>query len=115
VLACREHLLVHRASELRPGTVMELLGRCDALRKPDRFALLLNACLADARGRLGFEGKAYPSIDYLLACRDAARAVDAGAIAARLEDKSRIAEVVLQARVEAIAAVDKSRYFPQSA
>ncbi|GAB3258772.1 multifunctional CCA addition/repair protein [Chitinimonas naiadis] len=113
LLACREHLIVHRAAELRSSTVQDLLGRCDALRKPERFARMLDACVADARGRLGFETKAYPQADYLLACRDAARGVDAGAIAQQVADKTQIAEAVLRARVAAIAGLDKSIYFPK--
>ncbi len=67
----RDHLLVHKVRELRPGTLLELLDRFDAFRKPDRFELALNACECDARGRLGFEDDPYPQTDYL---RDAAKA-----------------------------------------
>jgi tRNA nucleotidyltransferase (CCA-adding enzyme) len=67
----RDHLLVHKVRELRPETLLGLLERFDAFRKPDRFELALNACECDARGRLGFEDCAYPQTDYL---RDAARA-----------------------------------------
>lgn len=67
----RDHLLVHRVRELRPQTLLELLERFEAFRKPDRFELALAACECDARGRLGFEDCAYPQTDYL---RQAARA-----------------------------------------
>jgi tRNA nucleotidyltransferase (CCA-adding enzyme) len=65
ILAARYHTLVHRALELRPATVVTLLENCDALRRPERFAELLLACEADARGRSGRENAPYPQVDYL--------------------------------------------------
>ncbi|HET6782275.1 MAG TPA: multifunctional CCA addition/repair protein, partial [Pseudoxanthomonas sp.] len=53
IMACREHLNVHRLNELRDATVLELLARCDAFRKPERIAQLALVCEADKRGRLG--------------------------------------------------------------
>ena len=44
VMACREHLNVHRLDELRDATVFELLARCDAFRKPERIAQLARVC-----------------------------------------------------------------------
>lgn len=75
VLAAREHTHVHRALELRPETVLRLLEACDALRRPERFAELLLACEADARGRTGRENAPYPQADYLRAALAAAAAV----------------------------------------
>ncbi len=103
IMVCRDHTNVHRALELRAATVLELFGRCDGLRKPDRFAAMLDACAADARGRLGFEDRAYPQADYLQALLKAAREVDAGAIAGATEDKAQIPQRVATARTEAIA------------
>src|SRR5690606_34817482 len=65
VLASLYHGLVHRAEELRPGTVLELLENTDALRRPERFEQLLLACEADARGRTGFENRPYPQRQWL--------------------------------------------------
>jgi tRNA nucleotidyltransferase (CCA-adding enzyme) len=59
VLVARLHGKVHRAEELRPGTILELLEATDALRRPARFERFLLACEADARGR-GPELKAKP-------------------------------------------------------
>lgn len=58
-LASRFHLDIHRAVELRPGTVLRKLVQMDALRRPERFAELLLVCEADARGRLGLEDRHY--------------------------------------------------------
>jgi len=61
----KQHLLVHRAFELRPSTLLKLLETVDAFRKPERFEQLLLACEADMRGRTGLEAKPYPVADYL--------------------------------------------------
>ncbi|MGQ0620328.1 MAG: multifunctional CCA addition/repair protein [Panacagrimonas sp.] len=70
LMVTRDHLLVHKVKELRPGTLLELLERFEAFRRPDRFELALKSCECDARGRLGFEDCAYPQTDFL---REAAR------------------------------------------
>ena len=67
MLAARHHTLVHRAAELKPATVLTLLEDCDAFRRPERFAELLLACEADARGRAGRETEPYPQAAYLKA------------------------------------------------
>lgn len=101
ILAAREHTIVHRALELRPGTVLELLERCDALRRPERFSDLLLACEADARGRTGLESSPYPQRAYLMSALAAVREVSLGAeerqfltgaaIGERLREKRRAA------------------------
>jgi tRNA nucleotidyltransferase (CCA-adding enzyme) len=103
VMTCREHTLVHTAEQLRPETVLALLTRCDALRRPERFTQMLDACVADARGRYQFEDCAYPQREYLLAMRAAAAAVDAGQIAAQCSNPKEIASAVAKARESAIA------------
>jgi tRNA nucleotidyltransferase (CCA-adding enzyme) len=75
VLTARQHTLVHRAAELKPETVLKLLDASDAFRRPDRFAELLRACEADARGRTGRETEPYPQADYLKTVLAAAAAV----------------------------------------
>jgi tRNA nucleotidyltransferase (CCA-adding enzyme) len=75
VLTARQHTLVHRAAELKPETVLKLLDASDAFRRPERFAELLRACEADARGRTGRETEAYPQADYLKATFAAAAGV----------------------------------------
>lgn len=102
-LTCLYHTKVHIAYQLRADTVLRLLRDCDALRRPQRFALLLQACVADARGRLHFETAPYPQAAYLQTLLDAALTVDAGRIAAGCQDKRTIAAAVDAARVAAIA------------
>ncbi|MDD5363942.1 MAG: multifunctional CCA addition/repair protein [Gallionellaceae bacterium] len=101
VLAAREHGIVHRADELRPATVVELLERTDAFRRPDRFAELLRVCAADARGRLGRNDDDYPQAERLGAALAAARGIDAGVIA-RASAAGQIPAAIHRARVEAV-------------
>jgi tRNA nucleotidyltransferase (CCA-adding enzyme) len=75
ILTARHHTLVHRALELKPATLLELLEKTDAWRRPERFGALLVACEADARGRAGLEDRAYPQADYLRQAREASAAV----------------------------------------
>ena len=75
VVTARYHTHVHRAFELRAATVLKTLEGCDALRRPERFADLLLACEADARGRTGFEQRDYPQRAFFAAARERAAAV----------------------------------------
>ena len=75
VVTARYHTHVHRAFELRAATVLKTLEGCDALRRPERFADLLLACEADARGRTGFEQRDYPQRAFFAAARERTAAV----------------------------------------
>lgn len=103
LLACAEHLLVHRAAELRPGTIVELLMRADALRRPQRFAKLLLVCEADWRGRLGREREPYPASERLRRALAAIAAVDAAAIARAKPDATVLKVALFEARCRAVA------------
>ena len=102
LVMARQHGNIHRAAELRPATIVQLLQSADAFRKPERFARLLQACESDARGRLGFGERPYPQAERMAAAFKAAAAVDAGAIAKQLEDPTRIKDAIHQARVAAV-------------
>jgi len=103
VVVAREHGHIHRSLEFSAAAVVRLLERCDALRKPARFAQAVQACEADLRGRKGFEADPYPQGARLLAALDAAAGVDAGAIARACADNvPAIRDRVHAARVEAV-------------
>jgi tRNA nucleotidyltransferase (CCA-adding enzyme) len=108
-LACRFHLNVHRAFELRPDTLLGMLERIDAFRRPERLERLLLACEADKRGRLGFAESAYPQAGYVQAARTAAAAVDARAFVEQGLNGEAIGDAMRKARVQAIAKV-RSQY-----
>ncbi len=102
VLVARYHGDVHRAEELRPGTILKVLAATDVFRKPERFEEFVDACACDFHGRSGYEQRAYPPADILRRAAAAARAVDAGAIALEVEDQGRIPGAIEAARLQAV-------------
>ena len=78
-LAARWHGVVHRALELRPATLLDLITETDAFRRPERLLGLLQACKADACSRPG-RGD-YPAAEYVRAAFGVAKGVDAGSVA----------------------------------
>ncbi len=107
-LVAREHGNIHRSNEFAAAAVVRLLERCDALRRPDRFALALLACECDARGRLGLQEQAYPQRPRLLAALALAAAVDTATVATQATARGArgpaIGEAIHAARVQAVAA-----------
>jgi len=103
----REHGNVHRSETLDAAAVMRLLERCDAWRRPQRFAELLLACECDARGRTGFENRPYPQRERLQHALDAALAVDTASVSAQALEKgwkgSAIGDAIRNARQAAVA------------
>lgn len=70
------HLLMHQAFSLKPKTILKLLKKLDAIRKPQNLTRFVDACMADARGRLHFTEREYPQREYLLTLRDALQEID---------------------------------------
>ena len=106
-VVAREHGNIHRSQDLNAAAVVRLLERCDAFRKPQRFADIVLACACDARGRLGAAENSYPQGQRLLAALEAAQAVATPAIAEQALASGlsgvKIGELIHQARVEAVA------------
>ena len=105
VIVARYHGNVHRAFELRPKTVLEMLQKADAFRRPERFAQALLACEADSRGRLGLERAPYPQRDYLLAAQAAAAAIKPGGPEVAQLAGPQIAAWLHEKRLDAISAI----------
>jgi tRNA nucleotidyltransferase (CCA-adding enzyme) len=81
-VVAREHGHIHRSETLGAAALLRLLERCDALRKPERFAAVLQACACDAKGRLGREQSPYPQAQRLGRALEAALAVATDTVAA---------------------------------
>ncbi|KPK28890.1 MAG: 2', 3'-cyclic nucleotide 2'-phosphodiesterase [Betaproteobacteria bacterium SG8_40] len=101
-LTARYHGDIGRAYELRPATILKLLDAVDAFRKPGRFDEILQAAECDFRGRSGYEEAAFPQAGLLRQAGVAAREVDAGAIAAGLDDPAKIRAQIDAARIVAL-------------
>ena len=102
VMACREHLNVHRLFELRDATVIELLARCDAVRRPERSPWLATVCEADKRGRGGQEAADYPQGRALVDLHRAALQVSARDVVREGMTGGQIGEALQAARVAAV-------------
>jgi tRNA nucleotidyltransferase (CCA-adding enzyme) len=102
-LCCRLHLLAHRAAELRPTTLLEVIEKLDAFRKRQRLEQFITVCEADKRGRLGFSDAEYPQGDLLRAAYRAACDVKASVFVEQGLQGPAIAEAMRKARVNAIA------------
>ncbi len=106
-VVAREHGNIHRSAELNAAALVRLLQRCDAFRKPARFADVLLACECDARGRLGKQDDAYPQRARLLAALNAALAVATEPIARDAQARGAVGEqigkVIERARTDAVA------------
>ena len=106
-VVAREHGNIHRSADFNASAQVRLLERCDAFRKPQRFADILLACECDARGRLGLENTPYPQRPRLLAALAAAQSVATDEVAAQAmasgHSGPQIGEWIQRARVEAVA------------
>ena len=105
VLTARYHAHCHKIAELRPATVVDTLEGLDGFRRPERVGQFVLACEADFRGRTGSEEKAYPQAEQFRRAFEAARAVDAAAIAAQGGKGPEIGARVRDARIAAVKAV----------
>jgi tRNA nucleotidyltransferase (CCA-adding enzyme) len=81
-LVAKEHGNIHRSGDFGATALLRLLERCDAFRRPARFAEALLACECDARGRLGLEHRPYPPLPRLLQAQALAAEVDTAQVAA---------------------------------
>ena len=101
-LTCEFHTHIHKAFELRAETVITLFNRFDVWRKPQRFQEFLQVCLADTRGRTGFENKDYPQINYINQLLQAANEVDVQQVIADGFEKQEIRNELTKRRILAI-------------
>jgi tRNA nucleotidyltransferase (CCA-adding enzyme) len=100
LLASRHANAIIDAEELAPEAIMDLFNAADAWRRPERFSELVRAATAGERGT-------ERAVRRLQRAREAAAAVDAGAIA-KAGAKDNIRERVSAARLEAMRAVAQS-------
>ena len=98
------HTHGHRALELRPSTLLELLQRVDVFRRPQRFAEFVAACEMDARGRLGLEQRDYPQAAYLLGAAEAARQVPVKPLLEKGFKGAELGEALNRERLQALKA-----------
>lgn len=103
-LVAGEHTRVHRALDLKATSLVQLLGRVDVYRRPERLDWLLQACRFDAIGRLGFEQRAYPQQDRIRQAAAAVRSVNVAEVVRSVSAPKLIPEAIYTARVAAVKA-----------
>lgn len=103
LLCCEFHTHVHKAFELQAKTVVNLFNQLDVWRKPQRFELLLVVCVADSRGRTGFEQVAYPQRAFLWQLYQYALQVDVQQVIADGFSKQGIRDELNRRRILAVA------------
>ncbi|SON48173.1 multifunctional CCA addition/repair protein [Vibrio tapetis] len=107
LLVCEHHTNVHRAPELKPSTMLKILNKMDAWRKPDRFKQILLCCEADHLGRLGCENMPYEQSGMFLLAYEAAMAVDVQQVVADGFQGKAIRDELDKRRIEAIADIKR--------
>ena len=108
-LVMQYHTHCHKAAELKPATLVDLLIALGAFKAhhnnlPD-FVL---ACEADAKGRTGLENRPYPQAGYLLKIAQAAASVPAEAVLNNGLQGAEIGEAIRRLRIEAVNAMIKN-------
>lgn len=93
------HLLMHQAFVLKPKTILKLLKKLDAIRKPQNLTRFVDACMADARGRLHFTEREYPQREYLLTLREALQEINLKPLIADA-DRKEIPNIIEQAQIK---------------
>ena len=105
-VVAREHGNLHRSGDLDAAATVRLLERCDAIRRPQRFDEILQACECDARGRLGHEDNPYPQAIRLSDALKTVLTVDTASAAQEAMQQGKrgpdIAKMVHSARVNAL-------------
>ncbi|MBI2749214.1 MAG: multifunctional CCA addition/repair protein [Burkholderiales bacterium] len=105
-VVAREHGNIHRSLDFGAEATLRLLERCDAIRKPARFAEVLLACECDARGRLGMLDTPYPQGPRLATALTQVLAVATDLVAANAmaagASGPKIGEWIHRARVQAL-------------
>jgi tRNA nucleotidyltransferase (CCA-adding enzyme) len=102
---CREHLHCHRAIDMRPARIRQLLHDIGAYRQPDALEPFLLACQADAQGREGLRHAPYPSAQLLRTAFAASRSVHGrDFVAAGHQPGPEIGELVAREQSRRIAA-----------
>ena len=102
-LVAEHHLKCHILPEMRPGSVLKLLEAMDTFRRPQRLPLFVQACEADAKGRLGADERDYPNGEILISCGQAAANVDIKPLLENGYKGLKLAEQIRQLRLAAIS------------
>ncbi len=102
LIVTEHHLNYHRIEELKPTTVVKLLQKMDAFRRPERFEKFLLACEADSRGRTGMENRDFKQPEIFRRYFTAANSIDNKTLKEQGLQGKEFAEALTKLRVNAI-------------
>ena len=113
------HLHMHKMAELKPETVLKMLESTRSLNDDIRAKQIAICCIADARGRTGFENREYSQANLFIDFQQAAKNVDGKSIADRINQAdsdsvnsssfgNKIQKAIRREQIAAIKAVPKS-------
>ena len=103
VITSDMHLHIHRAFELKTETLLDALERLDAFRKPERFEEFLIACIADIRGRTGYEDCELAQVDYFRQAQKIINQLDLSEITQQKLAGPEMARTIREARLSALS------------
>ena len=106
IITSNYHLNVHKVFELKPKTIIKILERTDAFRKPDRFNQFLLACQADIQGRKGFESREYPQAEFMKKALISAKNIDIQAFKDMGLKGQDMAEAIRKSRIATISKLE---------
>jgi len=75
-ISARYHTHVHRAFEVEPAVLLDVLNNTDAFRKPERFKQFITSCIADSHGRPGYETYDYRQAPFFERIQEKAASVN---------------------------------------
>lgn len=105
VLCSRYYAQVHRACALDCESLLSLLDSIDAWRRPDRFALFLGVCEADARAYSDQTDRPYPQADFLRSILSTAQTVQAKQFLEQGITGKALGDAIREGRLERISEI----------
>jgi len=108
VHVCRWHLHAHTVMEIQAKTIEKMFAALNAYRQPQQLEYFIQACQADATGRLGDEFKQYPQADYIRAAFAAADGIDIKPLLADGYSGPQLGERIRRLRITAIKQFQKA-------
>ncbi len=102
LLVGQYHTHGHRALELKPSTLLDLLHSFDVYHRPQRFEEFVVACEMDARGRKGMEDRSYPQAEYLRGAATTAREVQVQPLLEQGFQGQELGEALKRERLDAL-------------
>ncbi|TQV87702.1 multifunctional CCA addition/repair protein [Aliikangiella coralliicola] len=101
-IASEFHLHLHKFSELKPKTIVKVLEKTDAFRKPARFEQFLQVCEADFKGRTGFEDRDYPQSSMMKRALEICQSIKPQTLIAKGFSGKKLGEAIHEERVNLV-------------